>query len=109
LWGFFVAPFLEFAMMRLPLHVDYEDGSGVDVVASAPDLIAFERKFDMAMSAFGNSVRVEWMLWLAWTTLTRKRLVGSEFDTWSETVDGITFGESSEAEIPPLEITQPIG
>jgi len=96
-------------MMRLPLHVGYEDGSGVDVVASASDLIAFERKFDMAMSAFGDSVRIEWMLWLAWSTLTRKKLVTVEFDSWCDTVDDITFGDSSEAEIPPLESSQPTG
>lgn len=95
--------------MRLPLHVDYEDGSGVDVVASAPDLIAFERQFDMPMSAFGDRVRVEWMLWIAWTSLHRRKLVLVEFDSWCDLVDGITFGDAAEAEISPLEITQPIG
>ena len=96
-------------MMRLPLHVGYEGGSGVDVVASAPDLIAFERQFDKPMSAFGDAVRVEWMLWLAWTALTRKKLVSQEFDVWVDSVDEITFGDSSEAEIPPLETSQLTG
>jgi len=96
-------------MMRLPLHIGYEDGSGVDVIASAPDLIAFERQFDIPMSSFGESVRVEWMMWLAWTSLTRKHLTKLAFDPWSETVDDIVFGDAAEAEIPPLEINQPTG
>lgn len=96
-------------MMRLPLHVQYEDGSGVDVVASAPDLIAFERHFDKSMAVFSEQVRIEYMLWLTWTALKRKSLVTADFDPWSETVAAIEFGDTLEADLAPLESTQPIG
>ena len=33
-------------MMRIALKVEYVDGSGAEVMASAPDLIAFERHYD---------------------------------------------------------------
>ncbi len=96
-------------MMRLPLHVQYEDGSGVDVVASAPDLIAFERHFDKSMAVFSEQVRIEYMLWLTWTALKRKNLISVDFDPWSETVAAIEFGDTLEADLAPLESTQPIG
>ena len=99
-------------MLRLPLKVTYEnDASGVEVVASAPDLIQFERHFDMPMSIFGDpgALRIEWMMWLTWTTLKRKNLTKADFDTWSETVQEITFGNQDEAEISPLESNLPTG
>jgi hypothetical protein len=99
-------------MLRLPLKVTYEDdASGVEVVASAPDLIQFERHFDMPMSVFGDqgALRIEWMMWLTWTTLKRKNLTNDDFDTWSEKVAEITFGDPDEAEITPLENSQLTG
>lgn len=96
-------------MMRIALNVEYADGSGADVVASAPDLIAFERHFDKSMMVFANDVRIEYLLWLAWHALTRKKLVTDDFDTWTDRVDGIMAGDEEKAEIVPLEMTQPIG
>ena len=96
-------------MMRLPLHVKYEDGTGADVVASAPDLIAFERHFDKSMSVFSEQVRIEYMLWLTWTALKRKNIVSIDFDPWCDLVDSIEFGDLGESEVVPLESTQPTG
>lgn len=94
-------------MMRLALSVKYADGSGADVVATAPDLIAFERKFDKAMAAIGSDPRIEYIMWLTWQALQRRKRVTADFDTWSDTVDEVTVGEPDE--IVPLEISQPIG
>lgn len=99
-------------MLRVPLSVKYEDGSGADVVAIAPDLIRFERHFDVPMVAFANEApRVEWVIWLAWTTVKRKGLISadSDFDTWCESVSDIAFGDEAEAEVVPLESNQPTG
>jgi hypothetical protein len=49
------------------------------------------------------------MLWLTWTALKRKNLISVDFDPWSETVAAIEFGDTEEAELAPLESTQPIG
>ena len=96
-------------MMRIALNVEYADGSGAEVIASAPDLIAFERHFDKPMMVFAEDVRIEYLLWLAWTALHRRKMVTADFDTWIENVEGVTAGDQADVEIVPLEPSQPIG
>lgn len=85
-------------MMQIALTVALADGSEAKVTAKASDLIAFERNFDQSMTIFGDDkkVRVEWLLWLAWRASTREGLTKDEFDTWVDTIDGITVGDSGE-------------
>jgi len=93
--------------MNTALRVAYNDGSGVDITASTPDLIAFERKFDKSFSAFADEFRLEYIVWLAWYALTRTKVISVEFDPWTETVDGVTV--KAVADPPPLESSQPTG
>ena len=94
-------------MMNIKMHVAYADGSGVDVDTSMPDFIAFERKFDKPVQAFAQDVRIEYMCFLAWNNLRRKKKTELEFDDWVDTIDQITVGE--EEEIVPLETSQLTG
>ena len=94
-------------MMKINLHVGFDDGSGVEAVASMPDFIAFERKYDKPVQAFASDVRIEYMCYLAWHNLKRRKVTELEFDDWLETVTDITVG--SEDEIAPLESSQPTG
>ena len=94
-------------MMRVPLHITYDDGSGVDVDATAPDLIAFERKFDKPFSIFANEMRLEYLLWLAWSTCRRKNNLADEFDPWCEKIDTVVVGDVSDP--VPLESPAPTG
>lgn len=96
-------------MMRISLHVEYVDGSGAAVIAAAPDLIAFERKYDRPMAVFATEARVEWLLFLAWTALKRTGRVTEDFDPWTERVGTIVFGDDVESEIVPLESNPPTG
>ena len=41
-------------MLRLALHVDYDDGSSADVIASALDIVNFERKFNKSITVFAE-------------------------------------------------------
>lgn len=94
-------------MMKIKMHVAYEDGSGVDVEASMPDFIAFERKYDKPVQAFANDPRIEYMTFLAWHNLSRKKITQLEFDDWINTLASLEIGE--EEEIVPLDSNQPIG
>lgn len=94
-------------MMRVPLFITYGDGSGVEVEATAPDLIAFERNFDKPFSVFADGMRIEYLLWLAWSTLRRKKDLATDFDPWCDSVDTIRIGDLSEP--VPLENPAPIG
>jgi hypothetical protein len=96
-------------MLRLALHVDYDDKSGVDVIASALDIVNFERKFDKSITVFASEVRVEYLLELAFSALARKKLTTLSFDEWADTVSGITFGNESDADVVPLESKAPTG
>lgn len=96
-------------MLRLALHVDYDDGSSADVIASALDIVNFERKFNKPITVFADEVRVEYLLELAFSALRRKKLTTLEFDEWADTISGITFGNEDDTEIVPLENNQPTG
>jgi hypothetical protein len=96
-------------MLRLALHVDYDDGTGADVIASALDIVNFERKFDKSITVFADQVRVEYLLELAYSALSRKKLTTLSFDDWADTISGITFGNEADTEIVPLEKTPPTG
>ena len=94
-------------MMKVALKVQYDDGSGVDVDATAPDLIAFERNFDKPFTVFADSLRLEYLVWLAWHTLKRQGKTSLEFDPWVDTVGGISLGEAVDP--VPLESQAPTG
>lgn len=96
-------------MMRISLRVQYVDGSEAAVIAAAPDLIAFERTYDKPMSVFATDTRIEWLLFLAWTSLSRQKQTAEEFDPWTDLVEGIVFGDDAGDEIVPLESSQPTG
>ncbi len=94
-------------MMRISLAVSYVDGSGAEVVATAPDLIAFERHFDKPMTVFAAEARIEYILWIAWSAMSRRKMVTDEFDVWVDAVDSVVAGDPGE--VVPLEINQPTG
>ncbi len=95
--------------MRMSLKVTYADGSGVDVVASAPDFIAYERKFNRSIVRIGDEARFEDLCFLAWTSLHRRKQTGDDFDTWIERLDAVGYGSEEDAEIVPLESTPSTG
>jgi hypothetical protein len=88
--------------MRMNMKVTYNDGAGVDVVVSAPDLVAFEREFDRSVARFESEVKFTDICWLAWHKLNRDKKAGG-FDEWLETLDGVEIADSSEP--VPLETT----
>ena len=94
-------------MMQVALRIEYADGSGVDVTATAPDLIAFERNFDKPFTVFADGLRLEYLLWLAWYTVKRRGETDKDFDPWCETVGSIVIGESEDP--APLESKARIG
>jgi hypothetical protein len=90
--------------MRMNLNVTYNDGTGADVIVSAPDLVAFEREFDRSVARFESEIRFTDICWLAWHKLNRDGAAG-DFDKWLEKLDGVEVGEASEP--VPLDKTAP--
>lgn len=81
--------------MRMQLQVTYADGSGAEAQVSAPDLVAFEQKFDRSVARFETEVRLTDICWLAWHRLNRAAPVG-EFEKWLENVDAIDIINTEE-------------
>lgn len=98
-------------MMTFALGVEYADGSGAETVASVPDFIAFERKYDrpgaQALMGQDGQPRIEWLLFMAWHSIKRGKSDTPDFDEWCEKVVGVRLGK--EEELPPLESAAPIG
>jgi len=93
-------------MIRIPLKVEYADGSTDNLVANAKDSVEFERHFNKPTAAIAEG-RVEYMCFLAWTSLTRTKKTDLPFDDWLDTVADLADGEATE--IVPLERSQPTG
>lgn len=90
--------------MKMNLAVTYTDGTGADVLVSAPDLVAFEREFDRSVARFESEVRFTDICWLAWHCLKRQGKA-DDFDTWLNKVDGVEVADISEP--VPLDKTAP--
>ena len=90
--------------MRMNLHVTYTDGSGADVIVSAPDLVAFEREFDRSVARFESEVRFTDICWLAWHRLHREKQAG-DFTDWLDGLDGVEVKDIGEP--VPLDKTAP--
>lgn len=95
--------------MRIALKVEYADGSGVDVIASAPDFIAYERKFNRSIVRIGDEARFEDLCFLAWTSLRRRGKTADDFDQWIDTLDGVGYGAEEATDIVPLGSTPSTG
>lgn len=76
-------------MNPITLTVEYADGNKAKAVASAPDFVAFEAKFDKSVQSFANDVRLTYLFFLAWNSLSRRKETELDFDAWMETVSGI--------------------
>ncbi len=68
--------------MKINLRVEYVSGESLDVSATAPDLVAFEDKFNLSVTKLESEMKFTHLVWLAWTSLNRQKLVSKEFDSW---------------------------
>ena len=89
---------------RLPLTIIYADGTEVEVSAGASDFIRFERQYDRPFFVDGEDRRVEHMIWLGWAALRRSRPETADFDSWMDSVDGVTPTDTG-ADAVPLDST----
>lgn len=92
--------------MKLNLRVLNNDGSAVDIVASAADFVAFEQKWDRSIARFSDDFRFTDLCWLAWHTSKRAGKTSLDFDSWLETIESV---DASDGAIVPLETSQPTG
>jgi hypothetical protein len=88
---------------RIPLKVEYADGTVVRALCTGADSITFERTYDLGTDQVGK--RLEYVWFLAWAALTRTGKVSRTFEDWLPTVEGVGDDEESagQTELRPLE------
>lgn len=87
---------------RIPLKVEYVDGTIERALCTGADSITFERTYDLGMDQVGK--RLEYVWFLAWAALTRTGKVTRTFEEWLPTVEGVGDDEAEgQTEIRPLE------
>jgi hypothetical protein len=73
--------------MKISLRIDFADGTGKDVVCSAPDFVAFEDRFNLSITRLDKDMKFTHLLYLGWHAMFRMKATALEFDAWVETVD----------------------
>jgi hypothetical protein len=68
--------------MKINLRVEFVSGESQEVSATAPDLVAFEDKFNLSVTKLESEMKFTHLVWLAWTSLSRQKLTSKEFDAW---------------------------
>jgi hypothetical protein len=70
--------------MKITFDVTDSEGTKHKVLAGQADLIAMERKYDVPVSALGDSPRMEYIAFVAWNAMRRQHMTTMGFDEWVE-------------------------
>jgi len=76
--------------MRPVLRITFTDSTSKELTVNAPDMIAFERKFEISLDKLES---YEHLCFLAWRVASRTALTIAEFDAWLNTVEFVEFVE----------------
>jgi hypothetical protein len=80
--------------LKINLQVTYENGTKKLVVCNAADLVAFEDKYEVSISAIGAETKLSHLLFLAWHSEKRTGSTKDDFDKWLETVASVGDSDS---------------
>jgi len=80
--------------MRINLRVEFTEGEPKEITCSAPDLVAFEDKFNRSVAKLEAEFRLTDLLFLAWHAENRKKQTKNDFDSWLEDVESIGVSET---------------
>jgi hypothetical protein len=75
--------------MKINLQITFEDGTTKSVTCNAADLVAFEDKFNVSISALGAETKLSHLLFLAWHSEKRTGGTKDQFDKWLESVASV--------------------
>ena len=81
--------------MKINLRINLEDGTSLEVNATARDLVAFEQKFEKSIATLEKDGRLSDSLWIAWHYLNRTGAVKDDFESWCDNVETIEPGDES--------------
>jgi hypothetical protein len=75
--------------MQIPFKVEFADGTKQDVVCGTPDFIAFEEKFNLAVTTIQKDPRLTYLSFIVWNALRRSKKTDKSFEDFIETLENI--------------------
>jgi hypothetical protein len=75
--------------MQIPFKVEFTDGSKESVVCGTPDFIAFEDKFNLAVTTIQKDPRLTYLAYIVWNALRRKNKTDKSFEDFVQTLETI--------------------
>lgn len=84
--------------MQIPFKVKFADGSEQSVLCGTPDFIAFEEKFNVAVSVIQKDPRLTYLSFIVWNALRRKKQTEKTFEDFIETLETIEGDDSDPKE-----------
>jgi len=73
-------------MNQLNLRIELSDGTIIEVLSSAGDIVKWESHFDLGVDKLE---KVTHLLYLAWLGVTRVKKTAEDFDGWIELVSKV--------------------
>lgn len=73
-------------MNQLNLRIELSDGTVIEVLSSAGDIVKWESHFDLGVDKLE---KVTHLLYLAWLGVTRVKKTSEDFDGWIELVSKV--------------------
>lgn len=81
-------------MNPISLKVVFVDGTEMDVLTTAADLIAFEERFDMSIAQLEKNLRMTHLFFIAWNALKRVGETKDVFEKWIDVVQMVTVTDT---------------
>jgi hypothetical protein len=80
-------------MNQLTLRIELSDGTVVEVLSSAGDIVKWESHFNIGVDKLE---KVTHLLYLAWLAVTRLKKTAETFDDWIELVSKVEVTDPKE-------------
>lgn len=80
--------------MQIPFKVEFADGSKQDVICGTPDFIAFEDKFNLAVTTIQKDPRLTYLAFIVWNALRRKKQTEKTFEEFTVALESIEADDS---------------
>jgi hypothetical protein len=80
-------------MNQLTLRIELSDGTVVEVLSSAGDIVKWEAHFNIGIDKLE---KVTHLLYLAWLAVTRLKKTAESFDDWIELVAKVEVTDPKE-------------
>jgi hypothetical protein len=81
--------------MKMNLRVTDNNGTVEEVECNIRDFVAFESHWNRSIARLEEEMKITDLVWLAWHSISRRKLTKDDFENWLDTIDGVEASEES--------------